>query len=656
MKKLILLLTLLISLYSVHAQTDFEKYNNSGEIVFSFQIFSPMELEKISNMISIDKYEKGTVTAYANENEFNEFLRLGYKYQILPHPGINAEAVTSDNMREIMNWNVYPTYEAYVQMMYQFESLYPNICKIYDAGTTVQGRKILFAKISDNVNSKEEEPQLLYSSTMHGDETTGYILMLRLIDSLLSTYGSNERITNLVNNLEIWINPNANPDGTYRGGNSSVSGATRSNANNFDINRNFPDPAAGQNPGGAHQPETIIMMNFSAERNTVLAANFHGGAEVVNYPWDTWQRLHPDDVWYRFISREYADTAHANAPSTYMTYLNNGITNGYAWYRITGGRQDFMNYYRRSRELTLEISNSKNPAASTLPNYWNYNRKSLLNFMEQALYGIRGKIVDQLGNPVKAKVTITGHDADNTEVFSDALNGMYYRPIQPGSYNLTFSADSFYTKTITGVTAANYNSTVLNVTLENMYIPVELTHFTASKENNKIILTWSTATEVNNKGFTIERVFENEAKIIAFIEGMGTTTNINSYTYTDNVVMPGKYIYKLNQIDYDGTINEKSIVEVDATIPDGISLEQNYPNPFNPSTRIVYTIGSNGGELVTLRIYDILGNEISTIVNEIQSPGVYEVSFGADNLTSGVYIYRLTAGEYSINKRMVLIK
>src|SRR5690606_23026121 len=118
------------------------------------------------------------------------------------------------------------------------------------------------------------------------DELTGYVLMLRLIDSLLATYGTDARITQLVNNAEIWINPLANPDGTFRSGNNTVSGATRYNYNNYDLNRNFPDPILGVNPN--QQIETTRFRNIAETNNFALVANFHGGTEVVNYPWDTW--------------------------------------------------------------------------------------------------------------------------------------------------------------------------------------------------------------------------------------------------------------------------------------------------------------------------------------------------------------------------------
>src|ERR1039457_6372002 len=168
---------------------------------------------------------------------------------------------------------------------------------------------------------------------MHGDEIGPYIFMLHLIDSLLSGYGQNSRITNLVNNHQIFINPLANPDGTYAGGDNTVYLATRYNGNGVDLNRNYPDPAAGLHPDGlAWQPETIAFMNFADNTHLVMSMNFHAGSEVFNYPWDTWQKNHADSTWWKFVAREYADTVHHYGPSGYFTELQNGITDGWAWY------------------------------------------------------------------------------------------------------------------------------------------------------------------------------------------------------------------------------------------------------------------------------------------------------------------------------------
>lgn len=662
------LIVLLLSQAIFPQDTVKEIFINKTEVYFSFNVSDRSEINRLTQMISIDNVKGNTVYAYANREEFEQFITLKYSYTILPHPGTLIDPKMSDNTDDITAWDSYPTYDAYVTMLNMYATTYPAICQLIDAGTTVQNRKILFLKISDNVAVHEGEAQFMFSSSMHGDETTGYVLMLRLIDSLLTSYGTDTRITNLINNLEIWINPLANPDGTYRSGNSTVNGATRYNANNVDINRNFPDPAAGPHPDGkAWQPETIIMMNLAYANNFVLSANFHGGTEVVNYPWDTWARFHPDDSWFQFISHLYADTCQANSPSNYMNEYNDGITNGYAWYRITGGRQDFFTYFAYGREVTVEISDTKLLSPALLPAHWNYNRKSFLTYMENALHGIRGTVTDTVGTPLKAKITILSHDADSSFIYSDSLTGNFYRLIYTGTYSVKISAPGHYDQTINNVNVQNLSATILNVELIPLVaVPVELTIFSAEIKDNNVKLDWKTASEINNSGFEIEKrqtangkSFDNWVQI-GFVEGNGTTANQSSYTFNDINPSAGKYSYRLKQIDFDGSFSYSNELEIEITSPEIFELSQNYPNPFNPSTKIKYTIPSNlngGMSVISLRIFDILGNEIAALVNKEQPAGFYEVEFSASSgLPSGLYIYRLSVNGISLTQKMMLLK
>jgi photosystem II stability/assembly factor-like uncharacterized protein len=191
-------------------------------------------------------------------------------------------------------------------------------------------------------------------------------------------------------------------------------------------------------------------------------------------------------------------------------------------------------------------------------------------------------------------------------------------------------------------------------------IPVELNSFSANVINNiSVQLIWSTATETNNRGFEIQRKTESTNWItIGFKEGKGTTTEPQSYSFTDKNLQPGKYTYRLKQVDFDGTYKYSDVVEVEVA-PATFSLSQNYPNPFNPTTNIKYQIPNT--EFVTLKVYDVLGNEVTTLVNEEKPAGSYTVEFnvGQDSspdIASGVYFYQLTAGGYTATKKLILLK
>ncbi|HKB86676.1 MAG TPA: T9SS type A sorting domain-containing protein [Ignavibacteriaceae bacterium] len=186
-------------------------------------------------------------------------------------------------------------------------------------------------------------------------------------------------------------------------------------------------------------------------------------------------------------------------------------------------------------------------------------------------------------------------------------------------------------------------------------IPVEFTSFTANTSGNNVSLNWSTATETNNAGFTVERKgIDGNWQTLGFITGNGNSTLINRYSFTDQNVAYGKYTYRLKQTDYNGSFNYSSEVSIEILAVNTFSLSQNYPNPFNPATMIKYSIPSD--EYVTLKVFDVLGREAATLVNERQGSGEHMISFNASQLSSGVYFYSISAGTYKETRKMILAK
>jgi len=187
-------------------------------------------------------------------------------------------------------------------------------------------------------------------------------------------------------------------------------------------------------------------------------------------------------------------------------------------------------------------------------------------------------------------------------------------------------------------------------------VPVELTSFTAASINGKVELKWNTATEVNNRGFEIERKAAGSDWVtVGFKEGKGTTTESQSYSFTDDVASysASKLTYRLKQIDFDGTFSYSNEVEVNL-VPSEFSLEQNYPNPFNPSTKITFNLAQK--EMVSLKIFNSLGQEIASLINSELEAGQHNINFNAVNLSSGVYYYQLNAGTFSDVRKMILSK
>jgi hypothetical protein len=418
-----------------------------GEVIIRFVKPAELNLNEIGSFLSIDNFKHDTVTAYANKDGFKQFILLNIPYSVIKPPSLPAEDSNKSKLKSFDWRNQYPSYTEYIDLMNEFVAKYPNLCELKEFGTTPNGHKLLALKISDNPTIKEFEPVMLYSSTIHGDEITGYILMLRLIDDLLTNYTTNAQINQLVDNVEIWINPLANPDGTFFESDTSVNGAKRFNSNFVDLNRNFPNVTNTNWENKTYPPENVAMMNFMKDIYVDLAANFHGGAEVVNYPWDTWAKLHTDDDWYANASRIYADSVHSYSDLGYMSDLDNGITNGYDWYCVYGSRQDYTNFMLHAREVTIELSNNKMPAESSIENYWIWNRQSLLQYIGQTLTGFSGTVTDSItGKPICAKIEIENHDIDSSWIYSDSTRGIYNRLTLEGNYNVIFSAAGYATK------------------------------------------------------------------------------------------------------------------------------------------------------------------------------------------------------------------
>jgi hypothetical protein len=437
-----------------------------GEVRLVFPRPPEKTLRELSRILSVDRVDRDSVWVYAGKKAYLEFLRKGIPYRLWLPSSASKGLMTASSLQEATRWDVYPTYPQYDSIMQAFAAAHPAICRLDTLGYSLQGRLLLAVKISDNVQQDEDEPEFFYTSTMHGDETGGYVMLLHLIDSLLTGYGQGGQIQRLVDSLEIWINPLANPDGTYHGGDNTVSNAVRFTADTIDLNRNYPDLVEGPHPdGNDYATENVAMMDFMQQHHFVMSANLHAGAEVVNYPWDSWnssERTHADNDWFVMISREYADTVHAHAPAGYMTYLGNGVANGGDWYEISGGRQDYVTGFLHGREVTIELDDTKITPSGNLLSLWDYNKRSFLNYMEEAIWGLGGYVVDYTTRaPVPARIEVVGHDDGYSYTFTDSTTGYFRRPIAAGTWDLQVTAEGYDTLRLPGVSTQEHDLTWL---------------------------------------------------------------------------------------------------------------------------------------------------------------------------------------------------
>ena len=199
----------------------------------------------------------------------------------------------------------------------------------------------------------------------------------------------------------------------------------------------------------------------------------------------------------------------------------------------------------------------------------------------------------------------------------------------------------------------------------NSALPVELSSFSAIVKGDEVELNWQTATEVNNYGFEVERQILNQVQNdnwekIDFVAGHGNSNSTKDYSFIDQEkVAERSRSYRLKQIDNDGKYEYSKEIEIDLGMPNEFSLSQNYPNPFNPSTTIKYSIPkiiNNQSSIINIKVYDILGNVVATLVNENKAAGNYEVKYDASNLSSGIYFYKLQSGSFVQTKKFILIK
>lgn len=480
----VLFVVLACAMVVVPLQAEERSFESRPTSTIEIKINDRSELERLTRLVSIDDVNGRDVRATATAAQLARLEAEGWRWHVVAPKSAEKNLVMCDSswvQNDDRQWNCYPSYQQYVDLLFGFATDHPDLCRLIDLGPTnnlVDPHRLWAIVVSDNPDEDEAEPEVLLTSTIHGDETTGFILMLRLIDHLARNYGDDPQITALVDATEIWINPNANPDGTYFGGDDTVADAIRSHTtadgadSGVDGNRNFPDFDAGNHPdGNPWWAETEAMMALAEAKTFVLSANLHGGVEVVNYPWDTVERRHPDDSWFEDLARDWADLAQTDSPGGYMTDLDNGITNGWDWYPVAGGRQDYMTFFHGSREITIELSETKLLPSDELDDLWSWNRRALLDFLGHAHQGIRGIVTGSRGEPLAATIEVIGVDRpeDGSRVRTDEAVGDFHRLLLPGLYDLRIEADDYYSREVYGIAVVDGELTEIEVELTPVF-------------------------------------------------------------------------------------------------------------------------------------------------------------------------------------------
>jgi hypothetical protein len=379
-------------------------------------------------------------------------------------------------------------YEAMLEVIARVHRKCPDITHPYNLtghpDHTVQGRKLAVIVISDKPKEHEiEEPEFKYVGNMHGNEVVGRELLLDLMQYLCDEYlAGNEDIKKLIDTTRIHIMPSMNPDG-WEIANAQTEGSDwlvgRANAQNIDLNRDFPDlnriaysneKTYSQNNHLLRQavlsnvklaPETKMVIQWIMGIPFVLSANLHGGDLVANYPYDESRSgssvytNSPDDATFKQLAESYA-LNHATMAKPHKScdmggddtfYTHGGITNGAQWYSVQGGMQDFNYLSSNCFEITLELGCAKFPPAADLPMYWADNKDALINFIWQSHIGIKGLVRGPEGEPISHAMihirNVTSNKEINHEITS-AHDGDYWRLLVPGQYDVIVCAPPRY--------------------------------------------------------------------------------------------------------------------------------------------------------------------------------------------------------------------
>ena len=341
------------------------------------------DLERFAALgLNVTNVRDRLVTLLATPDEQRTLREQGYRllFPRLESPGKGVDS--------------YETYATLTTKLMAFAEDYPAIARLSSLGQSIQGRELWALFISDNPDLEEDEPEFKYVSTMHGDEPVGTELCVLLIDRLLSDYGTDARITEIVDETALWIVPLMNPDGLEL--------FQRGNANGIDLNRSF--PVFPTNYSGTiftqplstegRQPEVAHIMNWTAANSFALSANLHTGALVVNYPYDHTPGISsgapapsPDEALFRAISLRYSIL---NLPMYDSAEFPLGVVNGSDWFAITGGMQDWNYRFAGVPEVTIELSDVKRPFDTALAGLWADNEEAMLAYIEAAHLGLRG--------------------------------------------------------------------------------------------------------------------------------------------------------------------------------------------------------------------------------------------------------------------------
>ncbi len=432
MKKLLLTSLIFILIVSVYAEGW-----RSGEQQVIIQIENENQLPVLKKLdIDFEPCAIEVIRAYLIPSERIKLENLGFK----------IETEIEDLNKHFENFwltdDAYHSYQQIIDLADSLENHFPSICKKEIVGTSLGGRQLAVLKISDNVLTDEPEAEVFFDGGIHGDEIGGPENIIRFARDLCLGYGTNTTITNLINNREIFLYLMVNPDGRVN--------MVRYNNNGVDLNRDcgYMWDQDGTTFGPFGEVESKALRDFNYNNQFVVYTSYHSGTEFVSFPWSYRPDATNDFAQINQLAQVYVNQS---------GYSNLPYGAGYAgMYPINGSTKDSYYGITGSVSWSIEISMSKQPPASQIMMYYNYNKPSMLALIEYSGYGLQGMVTDAItGEPVAASVFVNNY----YPCYTDPVVGDYHKYVLPGTYSITIKANGYQTQTINNVVVTANNVT-----------------------------------------------------------------------------------------------------------------------------------------------------------------------------------------------------
>ncbi len=436
-----------------------EYLDRKGEVYFRSDFATEEEARNMASDFVVDYCDASFIYLYADRESFEAFIRLNKWYEVLEHPGDYPEVVAArgeENVPQPGNISLPSSgapYSGYEAMINGLESDYPDIMKVTELGASTTGKKIYSIKCSNDPSIDQAKPLFIGTSTMHGDEPTGMMMILYVLEWLGENYGSDPQATAIVDNTEMYFIPLVNPSGSYNN-NGDYGNQVRRSPNCKDINRSFPTPEFGnedtQYPSGDNERDVVEAIY--EDHSFSMGYDLHTGMTSVVLPWSctgTQSYEHPDfEGSLKNIANNFISRVGGMSGGTGWAYTK--------WYPGYGTIFDYSVYFGHCRCFCIELG-SKQVDQGDITSAWSKFKPGFLYIMEEIQFGIHGIIYSE-GVPVKAKVTVDDWDKYESEMYSDATTGYYARPIEAGTYDLTITYET-YTIEVPNVTVKDGEKT-----------------------------------------------------------------------------------------------------------------------------------------------------------------------------------------------------